>query len=56
MIRIRNITEKDCEAVHGMIKELAAFEKLEDKVTGTPADLYNVIFNDILGRYYFIAQ
>ena len=52
MIKIRNITEKDCETVHGMIKELAAFEKMEDQVTGTPADLHNVIFNEKIAHCF----
>lgn len=46
MITIKNITETDCEAVITMIRELAAYEKLEDKVTATAEDLRHVVFDE----------
>lgn len=52
MITIKEITEKDCERVVEMIRELAAFEKLEDQVTATPADLYNVVFNEKIAHCF----
>ena len=41
---IRKAEIGDCESVLEMIRELARYEKLEDQVTATAADLVDVVF------------
>ena len=41
---IRKAEIGDCESVLEMIRELARYEKLEDQVTATVADLVDVVF------------
>ena len=41
---IRKAEIGDCESVLELIRELARYEKLEDQVTATVADLVDVVF------------
>lgn len=52
MIRIRNITENDCETIVEMIRELASFESLEDQVTATAEDLRRIVFDEELAHCF----
>ncbi len=42
--KIRQAQETDCETVFSFIKQLAAYEKLEDEVVGDYDILYNSLF------------
>jgi GNAT superfamily N-acetyltransferase len=43
-IRIRPATERDVELLHGLILELAEYEKLAEAVRGTPEVLHESLF------------
>ena len=44
LFRIRNAEERDCALILRFVKELAAYEKLEEQVTATEAVLYESLF------------
>ncbi|WP_159784828.1 GNAT family N-acetyltransferase [Sodalinema gerasimenkoae] len=46
IVSIRPATPEDTEAIFSLIQELAAFEKLEQQVTGTPDQLREHLFGD----------
>ena len=43
---IRPATPEDCEAIHGLILELAEFEKLLDQVIADPDTLRDALFSE----------
>ncbi|MCC5899163.1 MAG: GNAT family N-acetyltransferase [Phormidium sp. BM_Day4_Bin.17] len=46
MFSIRLATPEDTDTIFSLIQELAAFEKLEEQVTGTPEQLQEHLFGD----------
>lgn len=50
MVTIKPAVASDCADILKMIRELAAFENLEDQVTATEEDLRNVLFEECVGR------
>jgi len=45
-VRVRPILREDVTAVHGLLTELARYEKMLDILTGTPAMLEDVLFGE----------
>ena len=43
-ISVRQANREDSASIHGMIRELAVYEKLEDSVTASLPDLENALF------------
>jgi GNAT superfamily N-acetyltransferase len=56
MVTIRWATPEDTEAIFSLIQELAAFEKLEQQVTGSPAQLHEHLFGNPPHAEVFVAQ
>ena len=44
VIRLRNAAPADAEAIHALVRELAAYEKLSDEVDSTAAMLRDALF------------
>lgn len=52
---IRPAKAEDCEAIHGLILELAEFEKLLDEVTGDAGTLREALFSEKLAAEALVA-
>lgn len=55
-IRIRRATPGDVELIFGLIRELAAYERAPDKVTGTPELLATALFEEPAAAEALIAE
>jgi len=56
MFSIRLATPEDTEAIFSLIQGLAAFENLEEQVTGTPEQLHEHLFGNRPYAEVFLAQ
>jgi GNAT superfamily N-acetyltransferase len=56
MFSIRLAIPEDTEAIFSLIQGLAAFEELEDQVTGTSEQLHEHLFGNLPHAEVFVAQ
>lgn len=56
MTNIRISSFQDAELILELIRELAAYEKLEDRVTATIQDVKNTLFSDSPNAHVLIAE
>ncbi|MFO8039428.1 MAG: GNAT family N-acetyltransferase [Sodalinema sp.] len=56
MFTIRLAAPEDTEAIFSLIQALAAFEKLEQQVTGSPAQLHEHLFGNPPYAEVFVAE
>lgn len=52
---IREATAADIPAIHGMVRELADYEKALDQVKATEADLHTALFGPAPAAFAFVA-
>lgn len=56
MWQLRPARETDVAAIHGLIVELAEFERLHEQVCGTPADLARHLFGEPRYAHALLAE
>jgi GNAT superfamily N-acetyltransferase len=55
-VRVRPAAPADADLIHGFVVELATYEKLQDTVEATPADLARLLFADPPAAFAEIAE
>lgn len=55
-MRVRPAEPGDIEVIHGLIRELATYERAPEKVVGTPAMLADALFGEHVSAEALIAE
>jgi len=55
-VRVRPAEPGDIEVIHGLIRELATYERAPEKVVGTPAMLADALFGEHVSAEALIAE